>query len=193
LGIIVSVAAYAIVAPLHPWANPASTWRVPEVIAACTSAQISAARHLWEENVQTCCTNNTVEQALKKQIIHVFEPMYLDILNDDMVRFANIYARDMLDHMFLTYGSITAVDLEHNFENMRKAWDPQQPAETLFKQIQDCADYADPGGETIGHAHKINLACAKKSACHRWNEKEPADKMWTTFKIHFAAAHHQHK
>jgi hypothetical protein len=41
--------------------------------------------------------------------------MYVDILNDDMVGFANITAMDMLDHLFITYGNITAVDLENNF------------------------------------------------------------------------------
>jgi hypothetical protein len=38
-----------------------------------------------------------VEQALKKKIITVFEPMYLEILNNDMVGFANISAREMLE------------------------------------------------------------------------------------------------
>jgi hypothetical protein len=47
--------------------------------------------------------------------------MYLDILNDYMVGFANITARVMLDHLFVTYGNITAVDLENNFEHMRRA------------------------------------------------------------------------
>jgi hypothetical protein len=62
--------------------------------------------------------------------------MYLDILNENMVGYANISARDMLDHLFEAYGNITAVDLEINFEHMRRAWDPQQPVESLFKQIQ---------------------------------------------------------
>jgi hypothetical protein len=74
-----------------------------------------------------------VQQALKKQIISVFEPMYLDILNDNMVDYANISARYMLDHLFDTYGNITTVHLEINFEHMRQAWDPQQPVESLFK------------------------------------------------------------
>jgi hypothetical protein len=65
-----------------------------------------------------------VEQALKKQIIKVFEPMFLEILNNDMVGFANTSAREMLEHLFLSYGSNTAVDLERHFENIRKAWDP---------------------------------------------------------------------
>jgi hypothetical protein len=51
-----------------------------------------------------------------KKIITVFEPMYLDVLKDDMVGFANITAHEILDHLFMTYGNIMAVDLENNFE-----------------------------------------------------------------------------
>jgi hypothetical protein len=130
-----------------------------------TAAQISAARHVWEEDVQTYQTYTSVQQALKKQIISVFKPMYLEILNDNMVGYAKISARDMLDHLFETYGNITAVDLEINFEHMRRAWDPQQPVETLFKQIQDCADYPRAGGVPIGRPQQINLGYAK--ICNR--------------------------
>jgi hypothetical protein len=77
---------------------------------------------------------------LKKQIISVFEPMYLDISNDNMVGYANISARGMLDHLFETYINISVVDLEINFEHTRRAWDPQQPVESLFKKIQGCAE-----------------------------------------------------
>jgi hypothetical protein len=117
-----------------------------------------------------------------------------------MVGYANISAREMLDHLFETYGNITAVDLEINFEHMRRAWDPQQPVESLFKQIQDCADYSEAGGVLIGHPQQINVGYAKifatghfMSACRRWNEKHTIEKTWTQFKSHFAAAHRQHK
>jgi hypothetical protein len=137
---------------------------------------------------------------LKKQIISVFEPMYLDILNDNMVGYANISARDMLDHLFETYWNITAVDLEINFEHTRRAWDPQQTVESLFKHIQDCADYSEAGGVLIGHPQHINVGYAKifatghfMSACRRWNEKHTIEKTWTQFKSHFAPAHRQHK
>jgi hypothetical protein len=126
--------------------------------------------------------------------------MYLEILNDDMVGFANIAAQYMLDHLFITYGNITAVHLENNFEQMRRAWVPQQPVEYLFKQIQDCADYSEAGGVIIGHPQHINVGYAQKnatghfmSACRRWNEKPSVEKTWAQFKTHFAAAHDQHK
>jgi hypothetical protein len=90
--------------------------------------------------------------------------MYIEILNDDLVGFANTTSRDTIDHPCLYYGSITAVDIEQNFENMRKAWDPQQPVETLFNKIQDYVDFADAGGVAIGAAQKLSSVYSKKSS-----------------------------
>jgi hypothetical protein len=48
--------------------------------------------------------------------------------------------------------------------------------ETLFKQIQDCADFYEAGVVVSGHPQQINVGYAKifatrnfTSACHRWN------------------------
>jgi hypothetical protein len=141
-----------------------------------------------------------VQQDLKKQIISVFEPIYVDVFNDNMVGFADVSDKDILDHLFSTYGNITAVDLEINFEHMHRSWYPQQPVESLFKKIQDCADYSEAGGVLIGHPQKINFGYSKifatghfMSACRQWNENHLIEKAWTQFKSHFAAAHRQHK
>jgi hypothetical protein len=203
LCLIISDASYAMIAPARNsepifWITPQTPGRAPATTDGA-AAQISAARHIWEEDVQTYRTCTSVQKALKKQIISVFEPVYLDIFKDNMVGYANISVRCMLDHLFETYGNITTVDLEINCEHMRQAWDPQQPVETLFKQIQDCADYSESGGVLIGHPQQINVGYANifstghfMSACRRWNEKPPAEKTWTQFKSHFAAAHRQH-
>jgi hypothetical protein len=113
LGLIISYASYAMIAPAangEPkfWITPQAPGRAP-AIADGAAAQISAARHIWEEDVQTYRTCTAVQQALKKQISSVFEPMYLEILNDNMVGYANISARCMLDHLFETYGNITVM------------------------------------------------------------------------------------
>jgi hypothetical protein len=204
LGLIISDAYYAMIAPTTDagptlWTTSPAPGRDPNNTYV-TAAQIRAARHIWEEDIQTCRTDTSVQQALKKQIISVFEPMYLDILSDNMVGYANNTARYILDHLFETYSNITAVDNEINFENMRRSWDSQQPVESLFKQIQDCADYSEAGGVLIGHPQQINVGYADifaaghyMSACRRWNKKHTTEKTWTNFKSHFAAAHCQHK
>jgi hypothetical protein len=137
LGLIISDACYAMIAlptayETTLWVTSNSPGREPATMDG-TAAQISAARHIWEEDVQTYRTYTSIQKAVKKQIISVLEPMYLEILNEKMVGYINISERDMLDHLFDTYGNITEVDLEINFEDMRRAWDPQQPVETLFK------------------------------------------------------------
>jgi hypothetical protein len=83
---------------------------------------------------------------------------------------------------------------------MRNEWYPQQPVETLFKQIQDCVDFAETGGVAIGAAQKLPSAYSKifksgkfNSACCRWDEKLEADKTWNNFNIMFALAYRQHR
>ena len=117
-----------------------------------------------------------------------------------MVSFANITARGMLNHLFLSYDSITAVDLEKNFEKMRKAWDTQKPAETLFKQIHDCVEFSEAGGITIGEAQKLTTAYNNilttvifNSACRRCDGKLEAENTWDNFKIHFTTSYSQHR
>jgi hypothetical protein len=85
LGLIILDASYSMIAPTtneEPtfWVTPNAPGREPSTTDG-TAAQISAVRHIWEEDVQTCRTCTSVQQEMKKQIISVFEPMYLDILN----------------------------------------------------------------------------------------------------------------
>jgi hypothetical protein len=54
------------------WVNPTAPGQAPEIVDQGTAAQLSAARHVWEESVLTFRTLSTVQNALKKQIITVF-------------------------------------------------------------------------------------------------------------------------
>jgi hypothetical protein len=138
--------------------------------------------------------------SIGKKIITKFDPMYLEIINNDMVGFTNTTAKEMLERLFLSYGSNTDVYLEHNWENINKSWDPQQPVESLFKQIQESVDYTEAGGITISEAQKLQTVYAKvfatgtfHGACRRWNEIIPAEQTWNDFITHFATAYLQQK
>jgi hypothetical protein len=79
LGLIISDAAYFNIAP--PTAEEPTVWKTPNAPGRSpattdgTAAQLSATRHVWEKDVKTYRTCTYVQQALKKQIIGVFEPM----------------------------------------------------------------------------------------------------------------------
>ena len=135
-----------------------------------------------------------------KQIVTVFEQMYLEIFSNDMVGFANITAQGILGSLFISYGSITVVDLENNFYNMHKAWDNQQPVETFSDQIHDCVDFAEAVGVVVVEAQNLTTAYTKilaivifNSACRRWDGKLEADKTWDSFNVHFAVSYRQHR
>jgi hypothetical protein len=90
LGFIISDAAYEMISPLNAWENPEFPGREPTAIeGGVTATKISAAKHRWEEATTDFKTYNTVQSALKKQIITVIETMYIEIINDDLVGFAN--------------------------------------------------------------------------------------------------------
>jgi hypothetical protein len=76
LGLIISDASYVMIAPTTDagptlWATPQPPGRAPANTDGA-AAQISAAHHIWEEDVQTYRTCTSVQQPLKKQIISVF-------------------------------------------------------------------------------------------------------------------------
>jgi hypothetical protein len=165
LGLVISDVSYSNIAP--PTSDTPPLWETSNAPGRAqattdkTAAQNSASRHVWEEDVQTYRTYTSIKKAFTKQSISVFEPMYLEILNDNMVGYTNISARDMLDHLFETCGNITADDVEINFEHMRRAWDPQHPVESLFKQIQDSDDYSEAGASPSVPRNRSTLVLQK--------------------------------
>jgi hypothetical protein len=83
---------------------------------------------------------------------------------------------------------------------MRRAWDPSSQWRLSSSKFKTVLTIRRQGGVLIGHPQQINVGYAKifatgnfMSACRRWNEKPSAEKTWTHFKSHFAAAHRQHK
>jgi hypothetical protein len=71
LGLIVSDASYAMIAPAADagptlWVSPTAPGRAPSNTDG-TAAHISAARHIWDEEVQTYRTYTSVKQALKNR------------------------------------------------------------------------------------------------------------------------------
>jgi hypothetical protein len=165
LGLIISDASYAMIAPTMDagptlWTSPQDPRRAPANTDG-TAAQISAARHIWEEAVQTYWTCTSVQQTLKNQIISVFEPMYLDILNDNMVRYATISARDMLDHLFETYVNITAVDLKINFEHKARLGILNSQLSSCSSKFNIAPAILKQGASSSGTRNKSTLGMQK--------------------------------
>jgi hypothetical protein len=49
-------------------------------------------------------------------------------------------------------------ELTQNYERLNTTYDPNQPIETLFQQIQDARAFAVAGGKAYGAAMIVNVA-----------------------------------
>jgi hypothetical protein len=77
-----------------------------------------------------------VDQAIKKLILEAFDDAYLNALSNEVVGYANCTSLDFLTHLLTFYAMISPTELTQNYERLNTPYDPNQPMETLFQQIQ---------------------------------------------------------
>jgi hypothetical protein len=143
-------------------------------------------------------TYHNVDQAIKKLIIEAFDDAYLNALSDEIVGYANCTSLQLLTHLLTYYAMIAPTELTQNYERLNTPYDPNQPIETLFQQIQDARAFAVAVGQPYGNATIINVAYTLifntglfPDACRAWQSRVVAEKTWAQFKIDFATAHRE--
>jgi hypothetical protein len=120
------------------------------------------------------------------------------MLSDEVVGYANCTSLDLLNHLLTFYDMIAPTELTQTYERLNTPYDPNQPIETLFQQIQDARAFAVAGGKPYGNAMIINVAYTLilntglfPNACRAWQSRAIAEKTWAHFKIDFATAHRE--
>jgi hypothetical protein len=141
-------------------------------------------------------TYHNVDQAIKKMIIKAFDDAYLNALSDEVVGYANCTSLDIPTHLLTYYAMIAPTELTQNYERLDTPYDPNQPIETLFQQIQDARAFAVAGGQPYRAAMIINVAYTLvfntglyPNVCRGWQSTAIAVKTWAQFKIDFSTAH----
>jgi hypothetical protein len=159
------------------------------VVAGMTAAVIAETTRLHREATQVHRTYHNVDQAIKKLIIE---------FSDEIVGYANCTSFQLLTHLLTYYALIAPTELTQNYERLNAHYDPNQPIETLFQQIQDARAFAVAGGQTYGAAMIVNVAYTLifntglfPDACRAWQSRAIAGKTWAQFKIDFATAHRE--
>jgi hypothetical protein len=157
LGIIMTNEEYiAITADVFPIPNnPGAS---AEVVAEMRAAVIAKMTRLHREATQVYRTTQNVDQAIKKLILKAFDNAYLNGLSDEVVGNANCTSLQLLTHLVTFYAMSAPTELKQNYERLNTPYDPNQPIETLFQQIQDTRAFAVADGQPYGNAMIINVA-----------------------------------
>jgi hypothetical protein len=93
---------------------------------------------------------------------------------------------------------IAPTELTQNYERLNAPYDPNQPIEMLFQQIQDAWAFAVAGGQPYGAEMIVNVAYTLvfntglfPDACRAWQSRAIEGKTWAQLKLDFAAAHRE--
>jgi hypothetical protein len=197
LGIIMTNEEYfAIAADVFPMPN--NPGPSAAVGAGMTAAVIAETTRLYGEATQVHRTYHNVDQAIKKLIIEFFDDAYINALSDKIVGYANCTSPQLPNHLLTYYAMIAPTELTQNYERLNTPYDPNQPIEMLFQQIQDARAFAVAGGQPHGNAMTVNGAYTLifntrffPDACRVWQSRAIAGKTWAQFKIDFATAHRE--
>jgi hypothetical protein len=127
------------------------------VVTGMTASVITETTRLHKEATQVYRTYHNVDQDIKKLIIEAFDDAYLNALSDEIVSYANFTSLELLTHLLTYYDMIAPTELTQNYERLNALYDPNQPIEMLFQQVQDARAFAVAGGQSYGTAMIVNV------------------------------------
>ena len=95
----------------------------------------------------------------------------------------------MISHIYVNYGTITAVDLIENERCMDTPFDQSGAIETYFNQIEDAVKFVEAGASPFTMVQITTKAFIQmfttgisKDECKEWNLLPPVARAWTSFK-----------
>jgi hypothetical protein len=154
------------------------------VVAGMMAAVVTEMTRLDKEAAQVYRTYHNVDQDIKKSIIESFDDAYLNALSEEIVGYANCTSLQLLMHRLTYYNIIAPTELTQNYDLLNAPYDPTQPIETLFQQIQDVRAFPVVGGKPYGAAMIVNVAYTLvfnmglfPDVCRAWQSRAIAGKV----------------
>jgi hypothetical protein len=179
----------------HP-VNPPGT--SPIIPANATTSVTSAITRCFTTEAAIFKEYHATDNALKQQVIGCVNSMYLRTLSNRVTGFANVTTRQILVHLYRTYGRLSPADLIANDAKMKSPYDTNQPIESFIDQIEDGVALADAAAAPYTSAQIIDIAYNVlfstgmfPDACRDWQRCPILEQTWATFKINFALAHQE--
>jgi hypothetical protein len=172
----------------HPHPPPANPGHIDP---AATQAQA----RVHEERQYHYKLYTTTEKLLKKQLLAATPDLYIAKIKHPVTNYATVSTRQILNHLWATYGTITPADLDANLVTMSKPWHPSTPIESLFQQLSDGIVLATAGDCPIHDNHVVRIAYniivatgVFELPCRDWRALPSADKTYERLQIFFTVA-----
>ena len=121
--------------------------------------------------------------ALRNCILKSVDDGYIKVLKDKVTWYAKVSPLALLTYLWTTYGKVTIVDLKANKERMKVPWNPPNPIESLFLQLEEGQSFAAEVNDTIDDYQLVRLGYNNIVAtgqftkfCAKWRKRPLVDK-----------------
>eukprot|EP00957_Ditylum_brightwellii_P203305 15334108-Ditylum_brightwellii.AAC.1 len=123
-----------------------------------TQYQITQAQDHHQEALQIFREIIAVEMALKQQIVGAIKAKYPKAVQSSITQQINCTIPDIFTYLFDTYGDDTPQALQTLQGNVKAMhFDPTEPVDNIFTEINDLADIADLAKDPITERQKYPL------------------------------------
>jgi len=195
LGLVVSDKKYASLANSSPWVTPVNPGPYTPP-ATGTGPQIEAGKDGWRGAQEVFALCQATEKALIAQVVESIDSIYLRALLDRTTGKYAANLRDVLTHLYDTYGTITPHQVwakETAIRNM--VFDLSMPIDSVFNAIDDLADLAEHAHSAWSHQQMMDLAYmvlvqqpSLQYDLRLWTDTPTINRTWPTMLKHFRAA-----
>ena len=200
LAVIMSDADYLALGNTVAFDPPVSPGDAPQIAPNASQATISRDTYQYNRDLAEYRRYLQVQQSLRQQLLGAVQHSFLRELEDATMGFAEVTARQMLEHLFKNFGEIDHEEIEAARARLSIPWNPDEPIEDLFHRIAQvrrlCQDAGDPMSEataltlTMSMFERANLF---RPYCREWHDLTKANKTMERFKRHFRNAAKDHK
>ena len=193
LGLGLSPATYHQITGSH-FVRPNNPGALPQNV---TGTAVAIGEQIRQHKEELCIFRQVENSdlALKSQLIDVFDKTYFRGLRNRHTGFDGVSYFRMIYHLYVNYGTITAIDLIENERRMDTPFDQSSAIETYFDQIEDAAKLAEAGASPFTMVQITTKAFIQmfttglfKDKYKAWNRLPPVARDWATFKLIFTAA-----
>ena len=181
-----------------PFVPPPNPGPIPIIPANSTGVVVTSLTDTHNREAKLFHEYNNTDTALKQLLLGAVDDMFTRALKNRYIGYANVSTKELLAHLFTTYGQINGGDLRKNEEVMNTPYDVNLPIEVLFDQIEDGMDYADAGNHPFTPAQivmkgqqLIQETGMFQDDMKAWKRLPAIERTWDRLKIDFTLAHQE--
>ena len=178
-----------------PFIPPTNPGIHPTIALDATTAEIAHANRQHEALQREWRTWISTENSLRSQVLGAIDELYVHTLSSTITGFTNVTVRQLLQHLYSTYGRIDEATLQENDAMMKKDFDHLLPFEHFVKQIEDSMELAEAANTPYTSQQVILIGYnimfktgVFTDECKAWRKKPISTKTWANMKLHFAEA-----